>query len=413
MKMDKLDKLLNSPWFVKVIALFLGLMLYTAVNMDNNNQQSPSVLPKTNEDSEALSNVPLEIKYDQDKYAIYNIPETVTVYLEGPSSLITTAKIQNGYEVYANLTKLGPGNHQVQLQYRGFPNKLNVRIEPSYLEVDIQQRVNQIMPVEVDFINEEQVADGHTVEQPIIIPNTVRVSGGQEEVNKIGLVKAIVDLKGVAGPLSINAPVLVYDQNGSKLNLDIEPSVVEVKVPITGPNKAVPFKITRKGELPEGLSIKSFEVNPGEVTIFGPQEVIEQVEFVDNVEVDLSKIDKDTTLEVDIPVPDGVEKINPEKVTVKIDVEMEVEKTLTEIPIQIVGLGEDLIASFDSPEEGVTDIKVFGAEELLNELEKSDINLFVDLSGYSRGIHHIEIGVNGPQNFRWELRQNTAVIEIK
>ncbi|MDI5791533.1 CdaR family protein [Bacillus licheniformis] len=37
------------------------------------------------------------------------------------------------------------------------------------------------------------------------------------------------------------------------------------------PEQKIPVKVDRKGSLPDGISISSLDISPGEVTVYGPQ----------------------------------------------------------------------------------------------------------------------------------------------
>ncbi len=408
-----MDKLLNTPLFVKIISLLLAIMLYLAVNMDApDSQQGQGGLPGTNDSDETVLDVALDASYDESKYVVSGLPSSVTVSLAGPSSAITTTRLQRKYEVFVDLEGLEPGTHQVKIQHRNFSDKLAVNLEPATATVTIQEKVSEIMQVDVDFVNEKEMADGYTVEQPIVSPNSVKVTGAKEAIDDIAIVKAIVDLKGVNETATVDAPVRVYDQAGEEVPVTVEPSVVEVKVPVSSPSALVPFKINRKGELPEGLSVNSFDVEPSEITIFASNDVLEKIEYIDDVTVDLSEITKDTVMELDIPVPDGVKRVNPEKVKVTIDVEAKAEKKFSGLPIEVVGLSNDLNASFTG-DTNTSDITIYGSESVLNGIKEDDIEIYADLSGYSKGTHDVKLEVNGPQNITWSLEPETAEVQIQ
>ncbi|UTW70799.1 hypothetical protein KHA80_09330 [Anaerobacillus sp. HL2] len=76
-------------------------------------------------------------------------------------------------------------------------------------------------------------------------------------IENVALAKGYVDVSGVKETIEKSVPVKVYDQQGNELHIDVNPTVVDVKVPVTSPNKDVPLKINRIGELPEGLSIRT------------------------------------------------------------------------------------------------------------------------------------------------------------
>lgn len=409
----KMDKLLNSPTFVKIVAVCLGFLLYAAVNMETTGpkQTTPTLLPGGEEQEEAITNVPLNVYYDSDTYYISELPQSVTVYLKGPSSEIAKAKVQDDFEVFVDLREQKPGTHRVYLEHRGFPDKLKVQIEPFITTVTIQEKVNQIMPVEVEFMNESKIADGYKAEEPIVLPNNVKVSGPKEQMQRISTVKAFVDLKDAEETIEKNVPVKAFDGNGEQLDLEVEPSVVEVRVPITAPNKTVPLKLNREGELEEGLSIKSLELVPNEVTIFGPMKELEKIDLIDNLTINLSEIKEDTTKELEIPVPKGAINVNPKKVKIKIEVEKKDKRVLQDIPIKVSGANEDIV-SFLKPSTGRVDVTVVGAPSVLEKIKPEDLNVVMYVNESMRGEQKIELEVSGPQNVEWKLSDANATVNI-
>ncbi|WP_017754726.1 CdaR family protein [Calidifontibacillus oryziterrae] len=410
----KIDKWLNSPWFIRVLALFIALMLYTAVNMETRTTPKPTgILPTISQETEALTNVPLDVYYSSDDYVITGLPQNVNVYLEGTNSAIKTAKAQGGYEVFVDLQNLQPGTHTVEVQHSGFSEKLKVRIDPTVVNVTIKEKIEQVMPITIKTLNEDHLPEGYVVEQPITVPNSVKIKGSKEEIDRIGFVEGFVDLDGATETVEKDVALNVYDVNGAQLNLEIEPAVVEAKVPIIPPNKKVPFKINRKGNLPKGVSIQTFEVTPSEITIFGPIEIIDQVEMIENIEVDLSLLDSDQTIEVKVPVPQGVKNINPEVLTLKVDVEPEESKTLTSVPVKVNGILETKNVTLIAPEDGLVNLTIYGATKVLEEIQQSDFDIRLNTSGYTNGEHELDIEVvSGPQNVRWEINPSKAIIQI-
>lgn len=410
----KIDKWLNSRWFVKIVAFFLALMLWTVVNMGTTTTppKPTGILPKVSQEIEALSNVPLKVYYNEDKFVISEIPQNVNVYVEGTNGAITAMKAQAGYEVFLDLQNLSPGSHRVQVQHRGFSEKLTVRTEPAYINVTINEKIEQIMPVKIEKLNEDKLPDGYIAEEPITVPNSVTIRGSMDEVQKIGFVEGYVDINGATTTVEKNIPLNVYGLNGDQLNLEIDPAVVEVKVPIIPPNKKVPFKINRKGSLPQGLSIQSFEITPSEITVYGPKEKIEPIELIDNIDVDLSTINEDQTLEIKVPVPEGATKVNPEVLTIKVDVEQEQSKTLTGVPIKMNGANE-INAALIAPEDGLINLTVYGASKVLENIDPSDFDVRLNVGGYSEGEYELDIEVvSGPQDIRWELNPSKALVKI-
>jgi YbbR domain-containing protein len=285
-------------------------------------------------------------------------------------------------------------------------------LNPSIITVNVEEKVTRDFPVQVDFINKDQIETGYTAQDPIVQPSVVRVTGSKTLIDSIALIKSRVNLQNANETIEQESKVTVYDGDGNILPLEVYPSVVDVTVPITSPSKKLPFKLMNEGELGEGLSISNIEAVPNEVTIYGPLDVIDPLEFIDGVTVDLSKIKDDTVLDVDIPVPDGVTKVSPEKIQIKVDVEKEEEKVLENLPVNIRGLGEGKIIQFLEPESEELDLSVVGAPSVLTNIKPSDLELFVNVTDLSDGEHDVKVEVNGPQDIKWTLPVDEVKVKI-
>ncbi|MBA2873027.1 YbbR domain-containing protein [Anoxybacillus calidus] len=408
-----MDKLMNNHWFMKAFALLLALMLYMSVNIEKETKSGSLTRNSVGTTSEEIvTDVPVVVYYDKENLVVSGVPEFVNVTLEGPASILKRTKLQRDFEIYADLTDLELGRHTIPLKYKNISDKLKVTIEPAVVNVVIDEKVSKDFPVEVDFIHKNKIADGYSIEQPIVKPNLVTVTGAKELVQKVALVKARVSLDGAKETVEQESRVNVYDKDGEELDVEVEPSVVDVTVPVKSPSKSVPFKINRTGKLKEGLSIVKIEAVPNEVTIFGPKDKIEQIEFIDGITINLDEITKDTTLEVKVPLPEGVKAVDPAKINIHIDVQEEQSKTFSQVPIDILGLGDRYLLQFLDPEDGKLDIVAHGASSVLNSIKPDDIDLYINVSELGIGEHEVAVEANGPQNITWDLSQDKVKVKI-
>ncbi len=401
---------------MRIVAMMLAVMLYVSVNIESpeeSKSQTTSFFSTTaSTESVTLTDIPVAVYYDEQEYVVTGIPQTVTVSLEGPTSALTAAKQVRDFEIYADLRELPVGTHRVQLQYKNVSEKLAININPSVITVNVHEKVTESFSVEVDFINKEKMKEGYTPEEAIVQPNTVQITGAKEVLDRIALVKARVNLEGVDKTLEMESIVTVYDQNGTVLPVEVDPSVVLVTVPVKSPSKLVPINVKQKGELPDGLSIKRLTVEPKEATIYGEQSVLDKIEFIDGIEIDLSKISKDTTLEIEIPKPNGVTKIIPEKAEVTIELDKEQSISFEGVQVNPIGLNDRETINFLDPENAKVDILLKGSGEILKNINESDIKLYVNVADVGEGEHQLDIEVNGPQNISWSLSKKKIKLKI-
>lgn len=435
-KMNKFfDKILESNLFLKIIAFALALLLFSSIYDPNEDTNDVNVPGDT--DSAVIEDIPVKAYYDTDNVVVSGIPKTVTVTLNGPTVHLQPAKQNKDFEVYVDLANAELGTKEVTLQIKDLSDNLEATIEPDTIEVTLKEKVTEEFPVEAEY-NKDAIADEYSAGTAKIEPSTVKVTGAKDVIDKIAYVKANVTMdETVSEAISQDAEVTVLDSDLNKLNVQVEPETVEVNIPVTRTSKKVPINIVEKGSPPENVTIDSITLDKEEVTIKGPEDILDEVENT-RVEIDLSKIEKDATLSLPVIISSGVTSVDPELVTatVKVTIAKEsteeeatsnedseteetatvedtISKTLEEIPIGIQGLGEDLEAEILNPSSASISLTVTGTENEINEINKDDFSLYLDLAGMEVGEHEVKIVVSGPEETNWELAMETASVSIK
>jgi YbbR domain-containing protein len=149
-----------------------------------------------------------------------------------------------------------------------------------------------------------------------------------------------------------------------------------------------------------------------ELTIFGAKKDIDPIQLIENIEVDVEGITENTTVEVEIPIPKGVKEIIPKTIPVKVIVEKNEIRTLSNLPIKVIGLPNSLKADFISPEDGGVSIELVGAPSILKDIDETDLDIYIDVNNLGSGEHKVDILVNGPNNIKWSLSSTTATVEL-
>ncbi|KAA0560611.1 YbbR-like domain-containing protein [Bacillus sp. CH30_1T] len=408
----KMDKFMESRWFMRIVGLMLAFILYLSVNFDdiqktanNNNGNSQNAI-------ETIQNVPLEVFYDRENLEVSGLPDTVNVTVEGSKAIVQQAKQVKDFRVYVDLNDIGIGEHQVKIKIDNISEKLEVKLDPDSVNISVQEKVTEEFTIEPQF-NESILSNGYEAEGLAVDPKTVKVTGSKDEVERIAYVIATLDLdEEINENVTREARVQVLDREYNKLDVQIDPEVVDVTVSVVNKSKSVPVTIKQKGSLPEGTTLESISVEPKEATIFGRQDVLDTVEEL-LAEIDLSKITKDSTITVPLALQDGLNKVAPEEVKVKVDVNTTEEKSLSGLEITPQGLAEEYEYTIMSPEEGVVDVALKGQNAQVSKVTKEDFSLALDLSGLEPGEHEVEIEADGPEDIEWTLSQRTVKVEIK
>ena len=228
----------RRKWFLRIISLILALFLFMYVNGSksgflrqntrNNNQSSALMSNKS-----VTLRMPLDVTIDNNKYIVSGYPQYVKVKVTGPSALVTTTSNTQNFKVYADLSDLTPGKHRVKLKTSGLNSELTSKIEPQYINVNIQQRKTITMKVTIR-LSTRDLDDGYKLGHPHSDIQTVQVTGSRDEVNKVNRIVAFVAIPHDAKDnIARQVTLQAIDRNGQTLNVVISPTTTNVSIPIS------------------------------------------------------------------------------------------------------------------------------------------------------------------------------------
>ncbi|CAM4091305.1 YbbR-like domain-containing protein [Mesobacillus thioparans] len=405
-----MDRWMDNPWFIKVVALVLAVLLFGSVPKNDPNKPGDVYVP-SDEKVETVEDVPVKRVYDTDTLVVSGVPETVNVTLQGPKNLVQQAKTLRNFEVFVDLTDAEMGTQRVPITIKDVSERLTVTIDPGYANVSIQEKVTKEFSVEPEFSG-NIVEKGYIAEKPTVKPNKVQITGAKDIVDKITYVKATVNSSGkIKDTITREASVLALDKDMNKLDVTVEPGVVEVTIPVKSSSKKVPIDIVRKGNPPSGVTIDSITLDTKEAEILADPDVLDKVDGV-RVEVDVSKIDEDTELTLPVIIGEGIVAVSPELVKVNVNVTKASEKTISNVPIEINGMDEGYEIDFLDPTDGRAKLTVSGPSDIISGLSSDDFNILIDVSELSEGTHEVDMKVTAPQNITWKLAKEKASISV-
>jgi YbbR domain-containing protein len=426
-----MDKFMNSPWFFRIVAFALAGLLFTSINLEPDASKRPLGLNTPGQyDTETIVNVPVEIDYDHENLVVTGAPRTVDVTLKGAKSLLISAKNQREFRVYIDLSdpEISMGRKKAPLKIRDLNEKLSAKISPKYATVTVQERVTKEFPVDPDF-NRSSLEEGYTAERPEVNPGTVKITGAKDIIERISYVKANIELnKGVNDDIHRQARVQALDRDLNKLNVQIEPSSVDVSVHISIPSKTVPIVPVQTGTPDKGVAIKDISVEPKKITLYGKESVLGSINEV-RLPVSVNNVKGNTELELPITMPENLRKMSMETAKVKITTEkaksadtgtknqqdkqvLTQSKKINNLAIQPVGIADDMQVEFISPAKGQTSISLTGDPDELKKSTASNIKLSVNVSNLEEGEHDVAILVSTSNKVKWELSEKKATVSI-
>ncbi|PAV28193.1 hypothetical protein CIL05_17660 [Virgibacillus profundi] len=410
-----MDNWFASKWFVRVVSLAFAVSLFAFVYItENSSSQNDSTFPGNTDGFQTLDDVPVDIHIDEENYVVSGVPEFVTVSLEGTAGVVTPLVQLRNFDVYVELEGLEEGQHVVEIKHN-ISSEINVFIEPKTIEIEIEEKASEAFQVSVDFINENQLAEGYELGEYEVNPTEVTITSSRSVIDKIGIVKVYVDLAGL--DRSVNnreIPVNVYDSQGNELNVRVEPETVVVSADINNPSKTVPVSVETTGEMPEGYSLTSISANVDEVEVFATSSVLEGIEGISTEDIDLTEITESGTINVDLAMPDGANVPDMETIEVTVEVEeVEETRTIEAVPIEVEDLEEGQDLSFIEPEASEMDITIAGKPLDISELSADDFRVFINVDGLGSGEHRVPLTIEEPEVEEMEVTGEFEEVTIE
>ncbi|MFP5115828.1 CdaR family protein [Bacillaceae bacterium C204] len=404
-----MDKLMDNPWFIKILALVLAVLLYSSV--PHTGKKITDVNVPGEQSTATITNIPVNVYYDTENLVVSGIPSKVEITLKGPLTHIQSAKALKNFEVYVDLTKAKVGKQKVKLKVRNLSDKLTATVKPSSVNVSVQEKITKEFKVEAEY-NTGQIEEGYSAGQPVVKPDNVKITGAKSVIDRITYVKAVLEEKNkLRESITEDADIQVLDKDLNKLNVKVEPDTVEITIPVKVNSKTVPINIVRNGTAPEGVTIESIDIDEKEATIFGSETVLDKTEKV-RVEVDLSKITDNTTLTLPVIISNGITKVTPQTVKATVVVKKQEEKTISDVPVTIKGLPDEYEATINDPGNQMIDILVNGPATAVTRVKPKDFNVYIDLSDLDEGEHDVDIHVEGPPDLKMKPTKSSAKITI-
>ena len=405
-----MDKWLQNTNVVKVLALALGILLWTVVRM----AQSPISGPvsTTTPQPDKILGVPITTIYDANKYYLRAVtPSEVMIKLKGSSYLINAIK-PDSYKIVLDLSNEKSGSHQgLPLKAEGFPKGVTVEISPAAVDVVLEELQKKELPIDISVNGTP--AKGYKAGQPVATPSRVFVTAPSSQIDKMASVKGEIDVTGAKGKVSKLVKLAIYDKNGKEVEGQLSSLAAEVEVPITLPFKSVPLRMKTIGQPPAGYSVAVLTPNIDHVTIYGPQEVLDQIDFYNGVQVNLANLQADQNYELNIPLEANIEKVEPNQVSVQVKVVASAFKVFEKIPITIIGQNNDYSTAITNPQGGTVRVPIEAAPAILDKLKDQDIQAIVDVSNLPTGTHQLSAKLNLPQFVKAGKDSNAQVtVEI-
>lgn len=403
-----MDRWLSNPNVVRVIALLLGILLWAVVHLDENTTSGSGF---STSQERSIYNVKVTPVYDENKFYIVSMdPTEVMIRMEGKESALRRTSTDGKYQIVLDLSNAKVGENTLSLLAKDFPSGVKVSIFPPYAKVVLEEKQLKEVPVQVNVIGNP--ANGFKAGQPVAKPARALVTVPSGLMDDTIIVKADVNIENAQSAVTKQVKLVALDANGKELALAISPSVVDVEVPITQPFKKMPLQLKVVGEPAAGYSVAQFQPSVDQITVYGPQELLNTLDFYEGPQVDLNGLKSDQIYTLDVPLKTRITSVDPPKVEVRVQVVPSERRTFTQAPITIIGQNNNFDTRIKSPDNGALTVTVEGAPATVQKLKTQDVQLIVDVSNLPPGEHTVNINVNLPQFVKKVDTETKAIVEI-
>ena len=385
----KFDKVSGKKSTLIIVSLLLAFGVFFVIDRESN--------VMIDQYAEILYNQPVSAVYNEELYVVEGLPKEVDITLVGQRRHIFLAKQSPSKGVSVDLTGLKPGNHRVTLKYTQRLKSLDYKLDPSQVTVTIYEKVSENRPLTYDILHQESLDTKLYISNAEIDRSEVIIKGAEYKLKEVASVKALLDVRNIpnpkAGEITVkDIPLVAYDNDGKKVDVEIVPKTVTANVTITSPSKEIPVRVVPKGSLAFGKSIKSMDTNLSKITVYGSQEAIDKIEQLE-VEIDVKGLDRDKEFNVTLKRPKGITELSSKTMNVKVKLDNSSSKEIENISVSSENLAPGLKVQALSEADRQVTVVVKGSEDAIKDINASDITAYIDLSNYGVGEHEVEVKV--------------------
>ena len=404
-----LEKALSKKSSMIILSLVLAVIVFVIID-----RQNTTLLEKN---AEVLYDIPLSATYNDEEYVVEGLPETVDITLIGTKANLYLAKQLPTQDVNVDLSDLKPGVHKVNLKYKQSITSVEYKLDPSEVTVVVSSKKSETRSVESDIVNLNKLDSKLAINNTKLDTDEVIIKGTEDSLAKVSTIKALINVSDMVDPKAgtntlKDIPLIAYDENGSKVDVEMVPSKVTATVEIESPSKTVPLEIEPTGNVIFGKAIKNITSSVQKVTIYGNSKVLDNTNSI-KVKIDVNNLKSNKDHTVTIKKPAGIREISEKVVTAKVELDDEVTTELSGVKLGVVNLGSNYTAQATS--ENATEVTVIlkGVESIIKNITPSDVEAYVDLEGLGAGDHEVEIKVKGTDpKVKYSSKVTKTIIKI-
>lgn len=352
-------------------------------------------------------NLENQIALEERGLAIESISEDkINVTVKGERSRVQNVEKDDVY-AEVDLALARAGHNELDVNVRT-PEKVNVdKKSINKVRLTVGELVSEERPTKVVYVGATNSdLEPYTIERT---PEKVIIRGAMSNVEKVSQVVAKVRVDQIKDKeTTAEAELVPVDKNGKVVNwIRLSSSQIQVKAVMTK-TKKVDLDVPIQGNDSGDVKLDYQKT----VIIKGNADVVKEISKIETEPVDLSAYDQNTTIELKPILPKGVQLAAGSDMTANVVFSSTETKNITFDggEIDVIGLAGNLKATV---EDGVV-ISAEGRKSSLNDVNKEDFTLAVDVSGYSKGSYKVDVVVVNKKEFKkYTVRPSKVTVLIE
>lgn len=373
-----------------LISLLIALLLWGWVTTQSNPPQNRTI-----------AEIPIAAPQLGGDLQISGELGSVDLYLEGPRSIvegIARTELQPTLDVSGVIEA---NSYTVPVVVDVPPAVRIERIDPPQLTIVVDEPTARTFPLEWEVVGPIDGSRRIGAVTPRV--SEVTVEGSPRLVDQVDRVVLPVEINDQTDDFTTQIVPIAVNADGQEIReVDVRPRRILTEVEVDATGRSVPVLIQTAGSPAPGYELGDDVVDPMRVLLAGPQDALAGIVSVATEPVNVEGATGPVSAQVGLTgLPPGVEVVEPPggRVTVIIQVNQRgVTQTLSELPIEVTGVGPGLVATV---EPSTVSVVVFAAEDDLATLRAGDVTPRAVVDGLLEGSHQVDLTIEVPPGVQW------------
>ena len=300
-----------------LISVFFAVILFfnaNAVLLKNSSERTNT----SETHSTTIYDMPIDLKYDNDRYFVSGYDGTANVYLTSYNQVRLTAEKTpdtRSFHLVADLSKAKEGTVEVPIRVVELATGVNAQVDPGNISVTIEKKASKTFDI-TPVVSEKQLPLGYKLTSISTDKKTVTVTSGASIITQIARVEAVLPSDVIldnnfSGKVFLRA----VDSSGKVLPTKLSPTSVKMQVEVGLPNKNVPVVGQITGKKDSSIKDYAFKLAKDTVNIAGEQKYIDNISNI-TANIDVTDITKETVIKVPLSIDNVTTTPNQIEVTV-------------------------------------------------------------------------------------------------